>query len=469
MYNNGEVKIRPVILAGGFGRRLWPVSSDNCPKQFAEIINGVSFFLSTLKRVADPNMYAAPIVLGNVEHTFYILAALNRLNITNATVILEPIGRNTATAAIIAALHETDPDAVHLVMPADHNIRDDEGFHNAVQQSVKAARSGHITLFGIQPEYNATGYGYIVPGKSLDGMALREISIFHEKPNETFAKVLINQGALWNSGIFLYHPDLLCEETRTLAPEYYEKCLAAAKNAKHDRKTILLGMDDYVNIESHSLDILIMENTKRGAVLPCSIEWNDIGSWHSIWKLAEKDENGNAILGSVIAENVSNSYIRSEGISIAAVGMKDCVIVATNNTVLVAPCSHAEEIKNLHSNKELINVQNFGNRPWGTYQNLGRGDNFLVKQITIWPGCSISLQCHSHRAEHWVVTSGKARVECDGMKNIVSPHEPVYIPKGAKHRLSNIGNANLQLIEVQTGDYIGEDDITRYEDLYGRS
>lgn len=469
MVGTPEVKIRPVILAGGFGKRLWPVSSDNCPKQFAKFINGDSLFVSTLKRVSNRQLYEAPVIVGNIEHMFYITASLSRLGISDALVMLEPLSRNTAAAALVAALHESEENILHLLMPADHSIKDEDTLHAAVAQGIEVANADNIVLFGIKPTHAESGYGYIIPGKTIEGSALQEISVFTEKPNETFARVLINQGALWNSGILLYDPGLLRYEARTLAPQHLAKCQAAFKNAKHDLKCITFVDSDYADMEKHSLDTLILENTKRGVVLACDMEWNDVGSWNSLWRVAEKDANGNTLIGTVVAENVNNSYIHSDGVSIAAIGMKDCLIIAAGDRVLVAPCSHAQEIKTLYENEALRVHGEYTTRPWGTFRTIGKGDNFLIKQITIWPGSAISLQTHSQRAEHWVVLAGTAKTECDGVERMVRPNESVFIPKGAMHRLSNTGDTDLQIIEVQSGAYIGEDDITRFEDLYGRA
>lgn len=476
MNNSKTVKIRPVILSGDYGRKLWPVSFDHCPKQFARLINNDSLFLSTLKRVSDRSSYAAPIIIGNIEHIFFILADLTRLDITDAIVFLEPLGRNTATAALIAALSEHTEDMLHLVLPSDHNITDEKKFHDSIIGGMEAAVSGNIVLFGLKPETPDTGYGYIVPGHDIENTAAKRISIFTEKPNETFARILINQGALWNSGMFFYDPKVLCEEAKALAPEHYNKCQTAVDNAQHERKCILLRTDDYTCMESHSLDILIMEHTKSGAVLPCSIGGGGAGSWSSIMNMADKDKNNNAITGHVITKDVKNSYIRSEGIMVAAIGVEDCVIVATDTHMLVARNSQTQEINELLSiidetnNKKLFNpAKKYVTRPWGKYKTIAEGKNFIIKQITIWPQCSISLQIHNHRAEHWVVISGTAKAECNGTERIIRANESMFIPQKAIHRLSNIGADDLNVIEVQSGDYLSESDITRLEDIYGRN
>lgn len=463
-----EVKIRPVILAGGFGKRSLPVSVENCPKQFAQLINEDSLFAATLRRVSDRDRYEPPIIIGNIEHMFFITASLGRLGIEDAIVMLEPTSRNTAAPALLAALHEEEEDVLHLLVPSDLNIENEETLHMAVAEGAAIAALEHIVLFGIKPTHADTGYGYIIPGKTIDGSPLQEISVFSEKPNETFARVLINQGALWNSGMFLYDPGLLRYEARQLAPEHFAKCNATLKNAKHDLKCITFADGDYAGMEKVSLDTLIMESTKRGAVLACELERNDVGSWDSLWRVAEKDENDNTLIGPVAAENVSNSYIHFDGISVAATGRQNCLIFAAEAHVLVAPCSHAQEIKALYDNETLNASGATETRLWRTFKNISKEAKFLVKQLTIWPGCSISLQTHQHRSEHWVVLSGTAKTEYDGLEGIIYPSGFISIPKGTMHHLSNVGDTNLQIIEVH-GEYIGEDDTTRFEDLYGRT
>jgi mannose-1-phosphate guanylyltransferase / mannose-6-phosphate isomerase len=468
-----SLSIRPVILSGGSGTRLWPISRSQYPKQFAPLLNDESLFAATLKRVADRSRYAAPVIICNSEHKFFVLEALDHLEIKDATVLLEPVGRNTAAAALVAALYEKEPGVLHLVMPSDHLVADEASFHATVAQAAKAAASGSIVLFGITPDYPETGYGYIIPAAGKDADAVRKISLFSEKPDTARAGDLIKKGALWNSGIFLYAPQMLCKEAEALASDHFEKCAAAVHNATQDHRCILLGRDDYESMHSHAFDTLIMEHTKHGAVLPCSMGWNDVGSWQALWQLAGKDANSNACLGPVVAKDVKTSYIRSEGPAVAVLGMEDCLIVATKDAVLVAPRARAQEIKGLlstieDSHKQVATTHVCVPRPWGTYENIAEGTNFKVKHIVVKPGRSLSLQMHHHRAEHWVVVAGTARVECDGVEKMVFPNESIFVPKGATHRLGNPGRIDLQLIEVQSGDYLGEDDIVRFDDVYGR-
>lgn len=468
MTHADEVRVRPVILSGGFGKRLWPLSHESRPKQFVKLLNNESPFSLTLKRVMDRNVYKPPIIVGNVEHTFFIFESLNDLDIKDAIVLIEPMERNTATAAIIAALHEAEEDSLHLILPCDHHISDEPGFHNAIAQSASVAKEGNIVLFGIAPDKPETGYGYIMPGNFIDGSNVRRVSVFTEKPDETFARVLINQGALWNSGIFLYAPKVLLAEATLLAPEHYEKCQLALANVQQHRKCFMFEDEHYETMESQALDTLIMENTKQATVLACSIGWNDVGSWHALWHMAEKDEDSNAFVGNVVVKDVKNSYIRSDGPQVAALGMEDCVIIADQNNILVAPSARAQEVRELATLVTGNNKPATGIRPWGIFRNIAAGRNFAVKHIIIWPGCSISLQSHEHRAEHWVVISGTAKAECDGMEKILLPNQSAFVPQRSLHRLSNHGQEDLQIIEVQSGNYLNEDDIVRFEDLYGR-
>ena len=472
-----SVKIRPVILSGGSGTRLWPISRRQHPKQFASLMGKESLFAATIMRVADRNQYEAPIVVGNSEHKFFILEALDALGITDATVLLEPLGRNTAAAAIVAALYDIEQksDALHLVMPSDHLVADTDAFHRAIATAATQATQGKLVLFGITPDYPETGYGYIMPGKAMGSGPVQKIDRFHEKPDVVKAKGLLEKGALWNSGMFLYSPALLCTEADKLAQEHYEKCRAALFQAQRDSygRCIILGEDAYSRMESHPFDTLIMEQTDNGTVLPCTMGWNDIGSWQALWKIADKDKAGNVLSGAVVIKDVKDSYIRSEGPAVAVLGMEDCMVIATKDAVMVAPCSRSQEIKDLlavveSSHTEIANAHTCIPRPWGTYENITQGKNFKVKHIVVKPGRSLSLQMHHHRAEHWIVVLGTARVECDGMEKLIFPNQSIFIPQGAQHRLTNPGKVNLELIEVQSGEYLEEDDIVRFDDMYGR-
>jgi mannose-1-phosphate guanylyltransferase / mannose-6-phosphate isomerase len=467
--------IRPVILSGGSGTRLWPVSRQQFPKQFAQLMDGMTLFEATLKRVANRGRYAAPIIVGNTEHKFFILEELARLNIEDATVLLEPLGRNTAAAALVAALHdEANTNTLHLVMPSDHIVTDEKAFDEAVTHAATAAIAEKIVLFGITPSRPETGYGHIIPGAEIAGGKVRVIQTFREKPDHDGAVTLMKQGALWNSGMFLYAPATLLSEAATLAPKHLTLCREALAGARPHGQCKELADSPYKTLENAPFDTLLMERTKKGGVLPCSMGWSDVGSWQALWEMTDKPENNNVVVGSVVTKDVTSSYIRSEGPVVAVMGMKDVMVIATKDAVLVAPSARSQDVKSLLASVEESHAHlAVGHvkvpRPWGTYEGIAKGQNFLVKHIVVLPGRSLSLQLHHHRAEHWIVVAGTAKTECNGVEKIVYPNESIYIPRGAKHRLSNPGKADLQIIEVQSGDYLGEDDIVRFDDIYGRA
>jgi mannose-1-phosphate guanylyltransferase/mannose-6-phosphate isomerase len=468
------MKIRPVILSGGSGTRLWPVSRTKAPKQFVPLIGDENLFASTVRSATDAAVYAAPMIVGNSEHKFLILDALDAVNVVDATVILEPVGRNTAAAALVAALMEKDPDVLHLVRPSDHIITDPKAWSEALAQAVPAAADGSIVLFGIKPDYPETGYGYIVQGTAKAFANVSQIASFKEKPDAATATSLIASGALWNSGIFLYAPRTLIEEAKKLAPELLAQLQEIVATGQHDARGITLDAKSYASVLSEPFDRVIMERTTRGAVVPCSMGWSDVGSWQALWQTSSKDEHGNATLGAVVTQDSSNCYVRSEGPTVAVLGMKDVAVIATKDAVLVTPRSRTQDVKILVTAVEkdhatLAQEHPKARRPWGAYETVARGSHFQVKHITVLPGRSLSLQMHHHRAEHWIVVAGTARTECDGVEKLVFPNESVYIPKGATHRLTNPGKVELHLIEVQSGDYLGEDDIVRFADNYGRS
>ena len=467
------MRVRPVILSGGSGTRLWPVSRQRQPKQFMPLLGRECLFASAVRLTVEMPGFAPPLVVGSAEHKFLILDILEQMNVAFLPPLLEPEGRNTSAAALVAALAETEADVLHLVRPSDHIIADEAAFAEVVKNAAPEAAKGAFVLFGITPTHPETGYGYILPGGKVDAH-VRVISSFKEKPDEKTAEALIAKGALWNSGIFLYSPRSLISETETLAPELLAQCRAALKDAKQDMGCVMLDAAAYSPMENQPFDRVIMERTKRGMVVPCNMGWSDVGSWHALWQLATKDDQFNICSGPVISRDVTNSYIRSDGPTVAAMGLDNVMIIATKDAVLVAPRARSQDVKTIvddirkdHPAMTIDHPRVM--RPWGSYESIAQGQNFQVKQIIVRPGRSLSLQMHHHRAEHWVVVAGTAKTECDGVEKLVFPNESVYIPKGSKHRLSNPGKADLHLIEVQSGDYLGEDDIVRFADNYGRT
>ena len=467
------MKIRPVILSGGSGSRLWPVSRAKSPKQFIRLVGGESLFSTTLRSALDSDIYLPPLIVGNEGHKFLIRDALEETNVTPYAMILEPVGRNTAAAALCAALAENDPNALHLVRPSDHVINDPDAWKMALAQAVPAAQKGFIVLFGITPDYPETGYGYILSGESFGVDHVRRISSFKEKPSVETASSLIKDGALWNSGIFLYSPIHLLEEAEKLAPELLTRVKDAFSKGNVKESEIVPDSEVYSSLPSEPFDRVIMERTSTGAVVPCSMGWSDVGSWQALWKTSKKDAQGNLTIGTVVTVDTKDSYIRSDGPALAVLGLRDIAAIATKDAILIAPRERTQEVKDLVASVEqtvpnLTQSHALMRRPWGFFDNLAKGEQFQVKHIIVLPGRSLSLQMHHHRAEHWVVVGGTALVECGEIKKMLFPNESIYIPKGTRHRLTNPGIIDLHLIEVQSGDYLGEDDIVRYADNYGR-
>ncbi|MDR3425436.1 MAG: mannose-1-phosphate guanylyltransferase/mannose-6-phosphate isomerase [Alphaproteobacteria bacterium] len=468
-----DIKIRSVILSGGCGTRLWPISRVKAPKQFVPLVGKENLFTATLRSAAHVTPSAAPMIVGNNAHKFLIRDALEETGINPETVFLEPTGRNTAAAILLAALAEQDPDALHLVRPSDHIIADSAALTAALAKALPAASAGYIVLFGITPNDPETGYGYITPGNPTAFPDVAEIESFKEKPDFKTAEALIASGALWNSGMFLYSPKSLLEEAEKIAHARLEQLRQIANAAQNDGREKTLDANLYAALPSEPFDRVIMEHTTRGAVIPCAMGWSDVGSWQALWQSGEKDAAGNLSLGPVLALDTANSYIRSEGPAIAVLGMRDVAVVASKDAVLVVPRARAQEVKTLvaaleQTTPRLAQEHPHARRPWGCFESLTGGKQFQVKHITVAPGRSLSLQMHRHRAEHWIVVEGTALAECGDEQKMVFSNESLYIPKGAKHRLSNPGVIDLHLIEVQTGDYLGEDDIVRFADAYGR-
>jgi mannose-1-phosphate guanylyltransferase/mannose-1-phosphate guanylyltransferase/mannose-6-phosphate isomerase len=431
----------------------------------------------TVARVADA-AFARPIVICNDEQRFLIAEQLRQAGVKNSTIVLEPIGRNTAPAAAVAALlaTKTDTDALILLMPSDHVVGDIAAFKAAVATAAQAAAKGAIVTFGIAPNTPETGYGYIQRGEALqnaDG-AFR-VARFVEKPDrETAQRYLDGGDYYWNSGMFVFSAAAFLKEMERLQPRMHAACVDAVSHGHRDMDFLRLGEAAFRACPADSIDYAVMEKTPNAVVVPVDMRWNDVGSWQSLWDIADKGDNGNAIQGDVLTEGVKNSYVRSEGPMVAAIGVEDLVIVATNDAVLVSHRGATQDVKKiverLESEKRDLHISHkMVYRPWGSYQSIDAGDRFQVKRITVNPGARLSLQMHHHRAEHWVVVSGTAKVTCDGKESILQENESTYIPLGKTHRLENPGKVPLHLIEVQSGGYLGEDDIVRFEDNYGRT
>ena len=468
--------ITPVILSGGSGSRLWPLSRKALPKQLLALADGGTMIQETAQR-ARGEAFAAPMVISNQDHRFLIAEQLRAAGIEPASIILEPVGRNTAAAAAIAALKaaEDDPDSLLLLMPSDHIVQNKAAFDTAVAQAAKAAQDGALVTFGITPTAPETGYGYIKAGAALaNAPGVRSVDSFVEKPDRATATHYLASGDYaWNSGMFLFKASAFLNELARLQPRILECCRDALAHAHRDMDFIRLGEPAFVACPSISIDHGVMEKAQHAAVVPVDMGWSDVGSWQSLWEISPQDAHANAIKGDVIAENTQGSYIRSEGPLVATIGVQDLVVVATKDAVLVSHRDHAQDVKKvvetLEKNGRDQHIQHrVVHRPWGTYEGISLGAQFQVKHIIVKPGTRLSLQMHHHRAEHWIVVEGTALVTCDDRQFLVKANESTFIPLGAKHRLENPGKTPLHLIEVQSGSYLGEDDIVRFEDNYGR-
>jgi len=468
--------IHPVILSGGVGSRLWPLSRSLYPKQLLPLAETRTMFQATALRVSGPE-FGAPIVVCNQEHRFLIAEQMREASIIAEAIVLEPVGRNTAPAAAVAALMlaEQDPHALMLLLPADHVVMLPVAFEAAVAAAAPAARAGELVLFGVEARTPETGFGYIERGDPLT-VADRcyRASRFFEKPDRNTAQSYVNSGRhYWNSGMFLFQASAYLQELQRLEPDMLVACRTAIAEGIRDLDFFRLGEVAFGRAASKSIDYAVMEHTARAAVVPVDMGWSDVGSWLSLWDIGEKDEFGNVSRGDVIVQDTKNSYLRSEGPLVAAVGVEDLAIIATVDAVLVTHRSSAQDVKLIveelqRSGRELHVMHRRVFRPWGSYDSIDSGPGFQVKRIIVNPGGKLSLQKHHKRAEHWVVVSGTAKITCDDRVFTLDANESTFIPLGATHRLENPGEEPLHLIEVQSGSYLGEDDIVRYEDSYGR-
>ncbi|MDQ1079559.1 mannose-1-phosphate guanylyltransferase/mannose-6-phosphate isomerase [Pseudoroseomonas cervicalis] len=469
--------IVPVILCGGTGSRLWPLSREGFPKQFWPLLSRRTMLQDTAARASGTG-FAAPLVISNQAHRFLIAEQLREAAVGEARIVLEPVARNSAPAIAAAALlaHEANPQDVLWLMPADAAISDTLALHAALARAAEAARAGHIVTFGMRPTAAETGYGYIEAGAALPGVeGVSAITRFVEKPDAARAAEFLAGGRhLWNSGMFVATAATLLSELERLAPDLLAAVRAAVEGATRDLDFIRLDPAAFALAPDISIDYAVMEKTDRAAVVPAALGWSDVGSWAALWEVSPKDAQGNAVQGPVALYNTRNSYVRSEGMLTGVVGLEDAVIVVTDDAVLAMHRDHAQDVKKL---LEQLKAQGRPEatehrrmyRPWGHYEGLIKGDRFQVKKISVKPGQKLSLQKHYHRAEHWVVVAGTAIVERDAERIMLRENESIYLPLGCVHRMENPGMIPLTLIEVQSGSYLGEDDIVRFEDTYGRA
>lgn len=482
------MQLQPVILSGGSGTRLWPLSREKYPKQLLAITGEETMLQATATRIQDfsGTLEAAEklIVVCNEEYRFITAEQLREVNPSPATLLLEPFGRNTAPALTLAALssqHTAQSDAILLIMPADHIITEVDRFHQAIQDGVQQAISGAMVTFGIQPDRAETGYGYIQVGSALKDSKARELKAFFEKPDTSTAERYLRDGHyLWNSGIFMVRSSVWLHAISHLNPGMYRCCQQALENARTDTDFIRIDQSAFEACPSDSIDYAVMEKLTNmpslnvpGCVVPMQAGWSDVGAWDAVWQVSEKDVQGNTARGDVLLENSSNCLVMAENRLVTCLGMEDTIVIETADAVLVTNKKSTQHIKQIVTRLKEKNYSQTENhrkvyRPWGHYDSVDQGEHFQVKRIVVKPGGRLSMQMHHHRAEHWIVVCGTALVTRGDETMTLNANQSTYIPLGVKHRLENPGEVDLELIEVQSGSYLGEDDIVRFDDIYGR-
>jgi mannose-1-phosphate guanylyltransferase/mannose-6-phosphate isomerase len=468
--------ITPVVLSGGSGTRLWPLSRKLHPKQLLPLLNQTSLLQDTINRLDGFKNIEKTVIICNEEYRFMVAEQARSTGIGASAIILEPIGRNTAPAIALAAFNalQNDEEAVLLVLPADHDIKDVAEFHKAIDAGLQQALNDQFVTFGVVPDGPETGYGYI---KSADSVGVNEVSKiekFVEKPDlETATRYIEEGGYYWNSGMFMFKASEYLKALQEFAPEIYQASQDAINKADRDMDFIRVGIEEFKKCPSDSIDYAVMEKVSNAVVIPVDMGWSDVGSWSALHDIGVQDENNNIFTGDTFHVSTKNSYVRSEHKLVTTLGIEDLIIVDTDDALLVAHKDHVQDIKEIvnaltNEDREEVVLHKKVCRPWGCYQGIDHSDRFQVKRITVNPGAVLSLQLHHHRAEHWIVVSGTAKVTKDDDVFTLSENESTYIPLGVKHRLENIGKIPLELIEVQTGSYLGEDDIVRFDDVYGR-
>lgn len=469
-------RIFPVLLSGGSGTRLWPLSRKLYPKQLLALAGDATMLQETALRLPDDAGFCAPMVICNNDHRFIVAEQLHAIDRAPLTVMLEPVGRNTAPAAAAAAhfCAAKADDAIIVLLPADHVIRDVATFRARLAEAIALADQGHIVTFGMRPDGPNTGYGYIRAGDVISGDA-HKVARFAEKPDLATAEAYVASGEyLWNSGMFVARADILLAELETFRPDILSSVQVAVDKALPDLDFLRIDEAAFAACPAESIDIAVMEKTGRAAVIACDFGWSDIGSWSALWDVGETDDQGNVTLGDTILHDVTNSYVRTENAIVAAIGVSDLAIVQTADAVLVAHRDRAQDVKIVVDRLQRegraeheTHIRHY--RPWGFYETLDEGPRFQVKRLMVNPGAELSLQLHHHRAEHWVVVSGTAQVTRGEEKLLLSENQSVYIAVGMAHRLANPGKLPLEVIEIQSGSYLGEDDIVRLDDPYNRA